>query len=115
VLGKRTEQASTRVAAGKRWLFHSCGVHGVLACRLAIAALFKSFQPCSRLLTLPASVLNSTSPSAFGNACSLATELTALVSRRSLGPRFALVPPQSHWRSAAPFFGGLDASRHRLL
>src|SRR5207249_7189736 len=63
--------ANTTVAAGKRCDFQPSGVVGTPALRLEITAIFKSFQPSSRVLTLPASVVNSTSPAASWNAFSL--------------------------------------------
>ncbi len=56
--------ANTIVAAGKRCFFHCSGVTGSPASRLAITPIFRSFQPSSRVFTLPASVVNSTAPAA---------------------------------------------------
>jgi hypothetical protein len=42
------------------------------------------------------------------------TDPTALISRRSFGPRFSFRRPQAQARIGAPFFGGRDPPHHRF-
>src|SRR5438093_3353954 len=58
---------TTTVASGRRSSCQRSGVTGSPASRFEITVIFRSFQPDSRVLTLPASTANSTAPFARPN------------------------------------------------
>jgi len=72
---------STRaVALGRSRDSHSAGVAGSADGRLWATAIFRSRQPSSRVLTLPASTANSQPPSAWRN---LAAEAVSVPCQRA--------------------------------